>query len=69
MLGDADVLPNQVMHEVVYLFTNSNTHISSHPLSTVTVEDDDESIVNDRKLIQPRCRLKIQYTTTLSIQI
>jgi len=51
LLGDADVLPNQVMREVVYLFTNSNTHISSHPPSTVTVEDDDESIANDRKLI------------------
>jgi len=30
LLGDADVLPIQVMREVEYLFTNS-THISSSP--------------------------------------
>ena len=54
LLGDADVLPNQVRHEVVYLFTNSNTRISSHPPSAVTVEDDDESI-------RPRCRSKAIY--------
>ena len=58
MLGDADVLPNQVMREVVYLFTNSNTHISSHPLSVLTVEDDDEStttLSTQKFNIQPRC--------------
>ena len=69
-LGDADMLPIQVMREVVSLFTNSNTHISSHPLSVVIVEDDDESIANNYKLIiyNNIVNIKIQYTTTLSIQ-
>jgi len=68
LLGDADVLPIQVMREVEYLFTNS-THISSSP-PYETVEDDDEinckrphidSNTNDHAVDS-----KIQYTTTLS---